>query len=348
MNDGSSLSDAELLALAPYPLAQLRASRYLGDDVSVTLGDFGPDDRALARELYAALRGLLDILRANLDTPAEGLGLALEFARRNDWTTFIGRVRELGRDTPRLPEPGAIDRVIHDLRGGAFQALSIQLQLIGLGVTQADDVARMFFLARDQLKIMRSAVRDIDPAGYERDRAERLHGARLLIEKWDGAVHRAGERAARVAVDCRFDGNVSERCLEFAALDRVLYNLLNNAVRHSADGRVYLTILPVPPRSDRPTPDDSAPADLRFVIANAIAGSQRSAIEERYRGRVSDLFRGGFTTGGTGLGMRICADFVANAYGLDTYDPAIAGRYIGAELLGPSFVSWFHWPIAAD
>jgi len=60
------------------------------------------------------------------------------------------------------------------------------------------------------------------------------------------------------------------------------------------------------------------------------------------------LFAGGFTTGGSGLGMSICAQFVANAYGLQDTAQALDERYLGASRLDDCFVAWFHWPVAAD
>jgi signal transduction histidine kinase len=197
---------------------------------------------------------------------------------------------------------------------------------------------QMFFLTRDHLKIMRNAVRDVDLPGYEHDRAQKLHSIQLLIEKWQNAVYQLPDFTARVVLDCGFDGNVSERCLEFAALDRVLYNLINNAVRHSSDGNVYLSIHPC---------EQGHPRNLRFVVANRLDDTHRQTLHERFAERLTDLFRGGYTTGGAGIGMRICADFVCNAYGLATFDQGVEGGYFGARLMQAAFVNWFHWPAAA-
>ena len=102
-------------------------------------------------------------------------------------------------------------------------------------------ISRPFYLTRDHLKIMRNALEDVDTVARERDRTARDHGARLLFEKWSSALHRLpGDRSARVEVDSTYEGPVSRRCLEFSALDRVLYNLMNNAVRFTANGVVTL------------------------------------------------------------------------------------------------------------
>jgi len=65
-------------------------------------------------------------------------------------------------------------------------------------------------------------------------------------------------------------------------------------------------------------------------------------------GNLRSLFQGGFTTGGTGQGMRICAHVVRHAYGLTDYDQALNVGYVGARLLTDYFVAWVHWPIVRD
>lgn len=338
MNDTFPLSLGRLAQLAPTALPNKRHSRYLGDNISVRLDAFAATDQVRAQTLYAVLHELLGIVRANVDNGEAGLPLLQAFLERWQWLEFVRNVQQLGKDSTFLPDD-VLGRVIHDIRGGGFQALSIILQFIDFGIAHGDDIHRLFFLARDHLKIMRNAVVDIDEPGYERDRADNLHNVTLLTEKWQGVVHKVGGREARVLVDSQFSGNVSERCLEFAALDRVLYNLMNNAVQNSADGLVYFSILPFPTEE---------PHNLRFVIYNAVSVEQQAILVERHGEQVGQLFRGGFTTGGTGLGMRICAEFVTNAFGLRNVDEGLQGAYFGALLERGYFVNWFHWPIAAD
>lgn len=331
-----------LAGLAPPELPSLRMSRYLGDNFSVALARFAPADQQVARRLYAALQNVLAIVQANMDAPETCFAELRSFMNNVDWLRLVHDAQQLGdarQQTAGVADDELLSKVIHDIRGGGFQALSIQLQFLELGIAQNDDVHRLFFLARDHLKIMRNAVLDLDLLGYERDRSDNLHNIDLLTEKWQRAAYKLAGRAAVVLVDSQFAGNVSERCLEFAALDRVLYNLMNNAVRNTADERVYLVILPVPARE---------PHDLRFVVFNMVGEAQQRVLRQQYGENLSALFRGGFTTGGTGLGMRICGDFVTNAYGLHTIDEGIAGGYMGARLIDSYFVNWFHWPIAAD
>lgn len=333
-----ALAPELLYALAPAALASRRAVRYDGGAMNAPLGVFPPAERALLAELYAAIQAVYAVARDE-GAPADERAAALRRLYALAWPRLLPAVRELGAGvapeglTPRLRQ------ILHDVKGGAFQALAVYLQLLTLDALPAGQLHRVFFLARDQLKIMRNALPELDPEGVARDEALNLHAAGLLVEKWQRAEHRLPGRSATVEVDCRYQGAVAERCLEFAALDRVVYNLVNNAAAHSADARVRLAILPVPA---------TAPRDLRIAVANRVSDEQRRALESRFPDGVGALFHGGFTTGGSGLGLRICADFVANAYGLATVDQALAGGHLGAAIVQGQFVAWVHWPIAAD
>ena len=66
-----------------------------------------------------------------------------------------------------------------------------------------------------------------------------------------------------MTVDCRYEGALTECCLESAAVDRIFYNLANNASRHAVGDRLEMAIFPV---SQRSRPD----ACLRFVLSNEV------------------------------------------------------------------------------
>lgn len=340
------LALAELQNLAPQRLTSYRNLRYSGGDMSVPLERFAPPDQELVQRLYGVLADLLALLQQHSDN-LEASRLALQqFAQGVGWTRLLHHVQRLGGATER--QPGDIlSKVIHDIKGGSLMAISIYLQLFEMGMDTAlqGGLNQLVFLTRDHLKMMRNAVQGIDPPAQERDSQALKHDVDLLVEKWHRAAYHLGQRSqgagvagvADVIVDCQFAGAISERCREFSALDRVVYNLINNAARHTADGRVYFSIFAVPAE---------APRDLRFVIYNQIDDEHYRKLREHYNGNLGDLFRGGFTTGGSGLGMRICTDFVTNAYGLYNIDQALAEGYFGARCLERYFVNWFHWPIA--
>lgn len=323
--------------LAPAQLVSYRSSRFIGDTLSVMMRDFAEVDRQILQRVYAALGQLLSVLAAAKDNEAQAEWPSVEAAlQRIDWQDVVRSMQEFGKATLVQHSSPSLDAVIHDLRGGSFLALSVTLQLLRRGRIQPGDLLRAFFLTRDHLKMMRNGVPDLDPSIYQRDRQQKAHSVQLLIEKWSEATHQLHGHTARVVLDSQFDGNVSERCIEFAALDRVLYNLINNAARHAADQYVYLVIFPLDEHN------------VRFVVYNRVAPEHRSLLRERFGDNLSALFEGGFTTGGTGLGMRICADFVADAYGVHGFKRCLTEGYVGANGVDDYFVTWFHWPVAAD
>jgi len=170
------------------------------------------------------------------------------FRTQTDWTEQVRRIRSVQSTTNA---PGAteanLDHVVHDIRGGALQVLTLQLPFVAMESAERRDVAQIFYLARDHRKIMRNALPDLDPEQSAQDWRTRLHNVDLLIEKWQHASLRIGAPTpVQVQVQTSFTGSVATRCREFSALDRVLYNLLTNALRNTTNGQVTLAILPVP------------------------------------------------------------------------------------------------------
>lgn len=330
---------ATLLALAPTHIINHRTNRFIGDSSNIALSDLEASDQTTIQNLYSTLRQLFGILKSRQQQPAQGIEDARTLLKSLNWSQLLRTMQTLGQPSYKLHPTPVMREVIHDVRGGSFMALSVNLQLIEMGLTQPEDFNRMFFLTRDHLKIMRNGVRDIDPELAEHDHATQAHHLHLLVEKWSQAVHQLGSLAAEVIVDCPVDRAISERCVEFSALDRVIYNLMNNAARNTADSKVYLSIFPVGEGLDE---------SVRFVIANRIAPEHQQTLETRFPEGLGSLFEGGFTTGGSGLGMRICSQFVANAYGMPTVERCVRDKYIGAISHDGYFITWFHWPVVAD
>ncbi|MEO8336824.1 MAG: ATP-binding protein [bacterium] len=350
------LDEPTLLALAPERLPNLRVARYGGDGMAVRMDDLTSDDARNVRRLYVALSALLGALREALcipagdgtapggfsngspdiaDTTAECIDAAQKVLTHTSkdphWREAIIAARALRG--PAVSGDSIQRQALHDIRGGALAALALTIDLAGYGRISTADVVRSFYLTRDHLKIMRNALEDIDAPARARDTMQRDHGTHLLFEKWTSAEHRQpDDRSAHVNVDSDYDGPVSQRCLEFSALDRVLYNLMNNAVRFASDRVVDLHLRAVN-------------ENLRFIVANRTSADHRNALRERYANELGKLFLGNFTTGGEGVGMSICAEFVANAFGLSNATKAVKGGYVGAELIDDDFVAWFHWPV---
>jgi len=334
----SLLHATDLARLAPAQLRSYRAERYRGDAMDVPLDAFDRSSRADITRLYA----FLQVLRQQLEpraTPPLTLPALCQLLAAHHWDSVIAGLRHLTLRPDARVDAARAHQVIHDLRGGALQALVLLLHLGELGVLTEEEFPRLWFLTRDHLKILRNAIAGIDPAGSAHDEAVRLHHINLVIEKWQQATHAVPEARATVQVDSAFHGHIAERCLEFSALDRVLYNLLNNAVRHAADGQVALALLPVPA---------AQPAQLRIGVANRITEEQRNRLHALADGDLSRLFAGGLTIGGSGEGLRICADFVLRAYGVSSLAEALAEGYLGIAQPDDRFIAWVHWPIAGE
>jgi len=331
--------DKALFALAPSNIPSYRSLRYDGGDMDAGLTAFPQADHVLLTEMYATLTATFTLLREHEQAPQADIVARLQVIYDQRWQALLSRVRVLGTDIPVEETSVRLRQIIHDLKGGAFQALSIHLQLVKLGLVGADQLHRMFFLARDQLKIMRNALPAIDPAATAADAQQRFHAVELLVEKWARSHHRLGDQGATIEVDCRYSGAIAERCLEFAALDRVLYNLINNATSHTSDGRVELIILPIPAAD---------PLQLRLIVANSVTPAQQRRLANRFPNGPGALFFGGYTTGGSGLGLRICADFICNAYGLGGVEQGLAEGHFGAAIHSERFLAWVHWPLAGD
>jgi signal transduction histidine kinase len=182
---------------------------------------------------------------------------------------------------------------------------------------------------------MRNCVADLDPVRFQADSLTQDHHVDLLVEKWAQRDFFGKKDLTRIVLDCQFDGTLCESCLEFATLDRILYNLINNAARSTSDGLVHFYILPVP----NPSGDN-----IRFVVANRVSEENRQVLLNKFQDDLSEIFRGGFTTEGNGVGTRICADFCAHAYGIFDFVKAKEAGYFGARWMGDYYTAWFHWP----
>lgn len=304
---------------------------------SVRLAALPPEDRPLLRALYRGLTELYATLRDDLTRGEVAPRTDALLAERGE--ALLPDLAPLGRTLSEPPSP-EVAKALHDVRSGSLAALSMLLELRREGLGERGDVDRMFVLARDHLKILRSCLPDLDPEGTAADLVENRHDVALLREKWSGVDYAVdGTAPVRVHFRCDFEGSVSECCMEFAALDRVLYNLVNNAGRFAADGTVGVDVLPL---------EEAGTTVLRFAVSNPVSPEHGRRLRERFacaeRCDLRTLFLGGFTTGGHGHGLRICTDLVTHGFALPSAEAAVDAGYVGATLLEDTFVAWFHWP----
>jgi hypothetical protein len=334
----SPLTISELQMIAPSQLRSYRKDRYHGEDQRVSLDFFALEDRALLRQIYAALLELSAVLKPHHDRHSRCRDDLGNFLRTPAYRTLMESPAHLGDTISAGQTSETANRVIHDLRGGAFQALSFQLQLFVAAPEKDKGIDNLYFLVRDHLKIMRHCVQDIDLERLKLDSLMRPHDTQLLVEKWAYADFHAIKRQVHVDLTCLYAGTLCESCLELASLDRIIYNLMNNAAQYASDSLVHFYILPVPePRAE----------SIRFIVANKVSEEQRRVLVDQFRNDLSEIFRGGFTTNGHGIGTRTCADFCSHAYGVFDFARAKEAGYFGARLVGDYFASWFHWPVMA-
>ena len=342
-----------LLALAPLHLPSRRRVRFAGDDLCVSLERLAERDRSLIGKLYEALSKLLfAIADPTADDGKRWRGVLL-WTQRHQMDAFIDQVRELGAATHTQDESEEVAKAMHDVRGGALSALLGRLQLLTRLPHDEEQLKTLFVLTRDHLKIMRNALVGLDEPRREADRTPKAHAMRLMMEKWHESVvgPKWNERPVRMNVDCRYDGALTECCLESAAIDRIFYNLANNACRHVAGDRLDMAIFPIP----------EPPGEcLRFVLSNEVGEADAAYLRALERTDGADsadrgsglsllaLFEPEVSSTGSGFGLTVVADFVASAFGLRHRGEALRERYLGAVLEGRTFRVWFHWPMASD
>jgi signal transduction histidine kinase len=327
-----SISQTELLELAPVDLDNRRSKRYHGDNLAISMVAFVESDKAVIIELYEFLRELLDVL----DKEDREETRITEMLNPGKIERLIDNVRQLGKRGYEVDRDPLLEKTLHDLRGGGLTPLFGLIQYANLDGHTPAILASLFFLTRDHLKIMRNALLGLDDAARTRDLEIKLHSTDLIVEKWDGTRLKSGKGEIRLAVHCPESVDISECCVEFGALDRILYNLLNNACRHTARSVIDLVLFPVPDRGGR---------NLRCVLLNALAAADEAHLRNVDLGT---LFDAGVSTTGSSYGLSVVAEFVANAFGLGSPDRAVAGKYVGVALRQSQFVIWFHWPIVSN
>jgi signal transduction histidine kinase len=304
------------------------------------MDEFAEVDQRLITSSYRFLEEIfVPLKRYHASGDQAALGQIQSMVDGLEMNEVLNMVRHLGVASLQANPGELLGKTVHDLRGGAMSSLIGLLQLAQMVPLNRLKAHQLFFLTRDHLKIMRNALLGLDDVKRQADLLPAMHGVDLIIEKWQHAVLGNRERQTRLEVESDYSGNIAECCVEFGALDRVLYNLINNACRHTASGEVKLSIHGQPAGCAHPD-------NLCFCVSNPVGVEEGHQLSER--GDLRRLFEPGVSSTGSGLGLTVAADFVTNAYGLRSHGAALDGRYLGARFHRGGFHAWFHWPIAAD
>ena len=121
--------------------------------------------------------------------------------------------------------------------------------------------------------------------------------------------------------------------------------LTANACRYAANDSLEMAIFPVP------GPPNEC---LRFVLSNEVSPADAMHLRDMISAsdpgggggqQIPNLFEAEVSSSGSGFGLRVVADFVADAFGLHDRAEALRERYVGAVLDGRTFRLWFHWPM---
>ncbi len=320
-----------LATLASWP-ESVPEARYGGDSLSVSIAALADSDREPLTRFYAALLRLVAEYPLHRDEDVK-LSVLRSWIEEHRWQSLRRDIAAIGPDTyaERGSDP-TLRKVVHDIRGGPMTSLAIDLGLIRANRLSDVDVDRVFLLSRDVCKIVRNGFPDIDTERYEADREIKAHDVALLVEKW--SLMR-GENA--VEVECNFDGAIAESCIEFAALDRVLYNVMNNAMREAADGREPVKLILQEEPAERPR-------HLRFVVTNPVLPQQSNRLTHRFGSDLTPLFTSDFSTTGSGIGLQVVGEMVSRAYDR-VPERALSAGHLGAFLDNNIFALWFHWPV---
>lgn len=332
----SALSLQDLHELSVKPNFNHTTPSALINHSPISITQLSAADTNKLKQLYHLLQTIYQFLKPQIQqTQVAGFTQQFKtFLKQQSTKEIMSQFHSFGMDLKNHEIDLEMRKALHDIRGGSLVALFMHLELFLLDEAYAEEAVRVFILTRDHLKIMRNAVFDIDPIALQQDSLPLAHGVHLIEEKWKDTYYHFSGRTIQVLLECYFKGDVSECCMEFSALDRVIYNLINNAAKFALDEKVHFCLFPLNAQEN---------TQVRFVIYNQISEEHQQTLKNKFGQNLAQLFLGGFTTGGHGVGMRICADFVVHGYGLENVQHAIDEGYLGIKLVQDYFVVWFHW-----
>jgi hypothetical protein len=301
--------------------------RYLGGEGSVDLAEI--KNIAIKDSLLRTYEHLLDILpMVRGDSPA-AFG---DFAQLNQFAgdRFTDRENLFGAMCTFQPRDDQADQSVHRSLLASLPSLLHFLELAGAGKIGLSEVRRIFYLCRDQLKIMRASFRDLDPTRLAEDELIRLHGTHLLRQKWTGARHTYFNSTGLANCGNFFEGPISERCVEFAEYDSNLYCLANLIASRSTSGGFQLELI-----------KDAVPGCALAVVH---AGVNQSGDEE-----LSAIAEPNQPTNPTGLSKDSCLwsllrHSMSRGFPHHSMSELSEASFFGKRRSGDRSYLWFAWP----
>jgi hypothetical protein len=216
------------------------SKRYLGGDGTVESNEIkNVSQKDGLFRTYEYLLGILPLVSGESPAAFGDFGGLQKFATDN----FSIENELHGWTDPLVPDHNPVAHSLQRSLLASLPSLSHFLDLAGTGKIGLSEVRRIFYLCRDQLKIMRASFRDLDPQRLAEDELIRLHGTHLLRQKWTGARHTFFDSSGLANCGNFFEGPISERCVEFAEYDSNLYCLANLIATRSATGGFQLELI---------------------------------------------------------------------------------------------------------
>ena len=191
------------------------------------------------------------------------------------------------------------------------------------------DSRRLFYLCRDQLKIMRASFKDLDPERLIEDEKLRLHGAGLLQTKWWGAEHAYFSSKGQVKCGYFFDGPVTERCVEFAEYDANMYCLANLLAPRSSTGDFHMEL-------------------LKDAIPGATLAVATAKMSEHEHKSLNEIISGSIVTESTAIQdhflWKLIEDSMLRGHQSNDLSELRERKIYGINRLGEFTYLWFAWP----
>lgn len=222
-------------------------------------------------------------------------------------------------------------KTVHDVRGGTvFGLLAGGREFL----EECISISELRMVAAEEMKFLRGLFHHLDPQKSDEEESQiSVHSVDAVLSAWKNRTVLKDGRQVKVEAESFFDGDISCRCIETSALERVLVNLTNNACRYSKGDSVRLTIL------------KSGESTTRWCVLNSITESQKEWLSGKLDSNGLALFQVGTTSEGEGLGLDSCADVISQVFGYPMKTEMIKRGYLGVKAWDNTFCAWFHWPI---
>ena len=301
-------------------------NRYQGGQASVDLGDI--KEGGIKDEVQKKYEHLINLLPLISGDSKAALGEFSELQSNLRSSPSFSRTINKILDYNLKSEDPATRSVLRTTLA-SLPSLSFFSDRLREDQANLADTRRLFYLCRDQLKIMRASFKDLDPQRLIEDEKLRVHGAGLLQTKWWGAEHAYFSSKGQVKCGYFFDGPVTERCVEFAEYDANMYCLANLLAPRSSTGDFHMELL-----------KDAVPgATLAVATAKMELAQHQSLL---------DMTSGDFVTNSVAVQdhflWKLIEDSMLRGHKSNDLRELQERKVYGINRLGESTYLWFAWP----